>query len=68
MELSDDERAAIEAEAGMRGRAHNLLNQSLAAGYRNGGVNQVSTRSSEAATATAVAVPGRESGEVEKVT
>ncbi|CAN0471531.1 unnamed protein product [Ascophyllum nodosum] len=66
VELSDDERAAIEAEAGMRGRAHNLLNQSLAAGYRNGGVNQVSTRSSEAATATAVAVPGRESGEVEK--
>ena len=57
MDLSDDERAAREAEAGMRGRAHNLLDQFLVARYRNSGVNQVSSpRSSEAATATAVAV------------
>lgn len=28
--------AAREAEADMQGRTHNLLNQSVAAGYRNG--------------------------------
>lgn len=31
--------AAREAEAGMEGRTHNLLNQSVAAGYRSNGIN-----------------------------
>eukprot|EP00904_Undaria_pinnatifida_P002630 jgi/Undpi1/12368/HiC_scaffold_5.g02040.m1 len=35
-ELSEDELAAREAEASMQGHTHNLLNQSVAAGYRNG--------------------------------
>lgn len=35
-ELSEDEVAARAAEASMQGRTHNLLNQSVAAGYRNG--------------------------------
>lgn len=35
-ELSDDELAAREAEASMQGHTHNLLNQSVAAGYRSG--------------------------------
>eukprot|EP00752_Nemacystus_decipiens_P002788 g2604.t1 len=34
-DLSEDELAAREAEAGMEGRTHNLLNQSVAAGYRS---------------------------------
>lgn len=34
--MSEDELAAREAEASMQGRTHNLLNQSVAAGYRNG--------------------------------
>lgn len=38
-ELSDDELVAREAEASMQGRTHNLLNQSVAAGYRNGSGN-----------------------------
>ena len=35
-ELSEDELAAREAEASMQGHTHNLLNQSVAAGYRTG--------------------------------
>lgn len=31
--------AAREAEAGMEGRTHNLLNQSVAAGYRSNGIS-----------------------------
>eukprot|EP00903_Cladosiphon_okamuranus_P010657 g10075.t1 len=34
-DLSEDELAAREAEAGMEGRTHNLLNQSVTAGYRS---------------------------------
>jgi len=37
LSLSEDELAAREAEAGMEGRTHNLLNQSVAAGYRSNG-------------------------------
>ncbi|CBJ26144.1 conserved unknown protein [Ectocarpus siliculosus] len=38
-DLSEDELAAREAEAGMQGRTHNLLNQSVAAGYRTNGAS-----------------------------
>ncbi|CAB1101477.1 unnamed protein product [Ectocarpus sp. CCAP 1310/34] len=38
-DLSEDELAAREAEAGMQGRKHNLLNQSVAAGYRTNGAS-----------------------------
>lgn len=38
-DLSEDEMAAREAEAGMEGRTHNLLNQSVAAGYRSNGIS-----------------------------
>lgn len=38
-DLSEDELAAREAEAGMQGRTHNLLNQSVAARYRTNGAS-----------------------------
>lgn len=38
-DISDDERLARQAEEDARGRTHNLLNVSVAAGYRNGAAN-----------------------------
>ncbi|CAM9898885.1 unnamed protein product [Ectocarpus sp. 4 AP-2014] len=38
-DLSEDELAARVTEAGMQGRTHNLLNQSVAAGYRTNGAS-----------------------------
>lgn len=35
-DVSEGELAAREAESSMQGHAHNLLNQSVAAGYRSG--------------------------------
>lgn len=50
--LSEDELAAREAEAGMQGRTHNLLNQSVAAGYRsNGAISRHGSSSSLAGAA-----------------
>lgn len=58
-DLSEDELAARKMEADMTGHAHNLLNQSLAKGYRNG-TNQGSPQK-EPTTAE------RGSGDLEKV-
>lgn len=52
--LSEDELAAREAENAMQGSTHNLLNQSVAAGYRsNGAISRQGSTTSLAGTAGA---------------